>query len=240
MFPHLQAPKVRSLLFHLHWGTSKGPCIFGVLSLNHIENSIIGVANLSLLACSAQTNARVFTFLTVWKSLVPEASVWGMKFLRATAHWVRVGHPTNLRPHVWGKGKPECHCLPLAIVQRPQHWWSTPSWCTLPWRSSHILPCRSSHYLWFLSTSGGVISNPAHLCQDSSAGVVHQIQSPIWPWSGSQSSSGGFGMDLWLGSSSVGGMALGVFARRWPWRNSGAWESRSLLCHPASSVFALN
>ena len=95
--------------------------------------------------CSVQTKARVFSCLMVLKSFVPEALVWGMN-PRDIAHWARVGHPTIPRLCV---GHGAAWRLPPAIGQSPSPCcqWSTPLKCVHQW--------RSSHYLWFLSTSRG-------------------------------------------------------------------------------------
>ena len=71
-----------------------------------------------------------------------------------------------------GKGQPECHHLPLGIVQG-----FSIGVVLLHNVSSHRDPSTSPGFfppVW-------VISELVHRCQDPLVGVVHRVWSPFWP-----------------------------------------------------------
>ena len=71
-----------------------------------------------------------------------------------------------------GKGQPECHQLPLSIVQGPGISVALPHDAF-----SHGDPASSSDFFPLM----GVVSYPVYLCQDPLTRVVHQIWSLLWP-----------------------------------------------------------
>ena len=191
---------MRPLLCHLHWGSSREPCIFWVLVQNCI---VFQYAPLTLLYRPAVH--------WLWPGFPPVTSPEisstggisvGQEILRTQPMETGLGLPLT-RGLLMGKGQPDSFHLPLSIVQGLRCVEAFPHGHAPhgnPLTGPDLFPPVRVDYV------------PIHLCQDPPVGVVHWVQHPFGPWLGLQLSSGGSSLRLgppdqvgWCWGPSLGG-----------------------------------
>ena len=169
-----------------------------------LHRALISISHLSVQVCSVQAKTRFFSCITVWKSLVPEALLWGMK---------SQGH--SLLRQGGASHEPEASYLARGSLNAT---------------TCHQALCRasgsqgSSLMMWLpmdtllltlISFQKMRVFGPLHLYMDPPAEGAYRIQSLFWPWMefGLGLTSGWFGWAFRLDPSYIGRAVLWALTR---------------------------